>query len=176
MIENFRRTVIVGTSLIIGSIVIFSLILYWLSGKLYDETEQVSANRMFIKRHSELIGDLANLKTTTAEVQRYKQALDLFLPTKDELVNVSKWLDGISRAYQVNENFSFQGDATVPSDAEAGHIGFALDVNGGYDNLVNFLKDVEFKAPRYLTSFDDFDLKRAAGNYRILIHGRIFFR
>ena len=176
MIENFRRTVIVGTTSIVASIVVLGPLLYFLSGKVKGEAAHIASDRDIIHNNSKLIESLANSKSNAAEVGKYTRAFDALLPKEDQLVNFSGWLDGLSRAHQVSENFSFQGNVVESSNTEVGYAGFSLDASGAYDNLLSFLKDVEFKAPRYLVSFDNFDLKRRVSSYQVLIRGRIFFR
>lgn len=176
MVEHFRRTIIWGIASIIGSIIVSGSLVYWLSFKLNGEAADVASDRNIIRSNSQLIEGLANIKSAAPEIGKYKQALDALLPMKDELVNFSGWLDGLSRAHQVSENFSFQGNVVEASKTEAGYAGFSLNARGAYDNLISFLNDVESRAPRYLVSFDNFDLNREGAGYRISVRGRIFFR
>ncbi len=176
MVENFGRTIITGAISIVASIVVLGSLLYFLSGRVGGEAVKIVSDRGIIHKNSQLIEGLASIKANAPEIGKYAQALGVLLPAEDELVNFSTWLDGLSRARQVSESFSFQGKVVESSQSEAGYAGFSLDASGAYDNLVNFLKDVESKAPRYLVAFDSFDLKRGTGGYRALIRGRIFFR
>jgi hypothetical protein len=132
--------------------------------------------RSIVERQSQLVAGLASLKTTAPEVAKYQQALAALLPKKDDLVNFSGWVDGLSRAHNVSKVFSFQGNAIVPGDGQPGFIGFSLDAHGAYGDLVDFLKDVELKAPRYLTALGDFDLRRESPSaFRVSTQGRVFF-
>ncbi|MBI4086050.1 MAG: hypothetical protein HY433_02295 [Candidatus Liptonbacteria bacterium] len=176
MFENFRRTIIWGIAFIAGSIIASGALVYWLFLKLDGEAVKIALDRDTIHSNSQLIEGLANIKSTASETGKYKQALDTLLPAKDELVNFSGWLDGLSRARNVSESFSFQGNAVESSKSEAGYVGFSLDASGAYDNLIDFLKDVEFRAPRYLVGFDSFDIKRDGSGYRVSVRGKVFFR
>ena len=173
---HFQKTVVLGAVSIAGSIAVFGAFLYWMSGVLGARVGEISAERSAVERQTQLIGSLAALKTMAPEVSKYKQAFDALLPAKDELVNFPEWLDGLSRAHQVSKTFSFRGDPIPASGSQAGSIGFALDARGAYNDLTDFLKDLEFKAPRYLVNFEDFDLKRDGSMYHISIQGRVFFR
>ena len=176
MVENFRRTIIWGIAFIVGSIIVSGLLVYWLFLKLNGEAANIASDRDTIHSNSQLIEGLASIKSMAAETGKYKQALDALLPAKDELVNFSGWLDGLSRAHQVSESFSFQGNAVESSKSEAGFVGFSLDASGAYGNLIDFLKDVELRAPRYLVGFDNVDLRRDGSGYRVSVRGRVFFR
>ncbi len=176
MAWNFRRELIVGIAFIAGSLLVFGVIGYFLSSVITAEAEKISQDRMAIQKHSQLIEGLANQKASSPEVKKYQQAIDLLLPQKDNLVNFSGWLDGLSRAHQVSANFSFNGDAVASDGQSAGYIRFVLNANGEYSDLISFLRDVELKAPQYTTSFDDFDMKRTGSNYNVVVSGRVFFR
>ncbi|MBI4085003.1 MAG: hypothetical protein HY432_00650 [Candidatus Liptonbacteria bacterium] len=176
MVHNFRRELIIRISLIAGSLIAFAAIAYFLSGAIEGQAKKVSSDRTAINKRSQLIENLASQRITSEEVKKYQQAINLLLPQKDDLVNFSSWLDGLSRVRQISMNFSFSGEMVPSNDTSAGHIRFSLNANGEYANLMNFLRDIEAKAPRYTTVFDDFDLKRAGGNYSIIIGGRVFFR
>lgn len=176
MVEHFRWAILLGTISIIASIAVLGSVLYWLSGMLEKEAAAVAADRSVVLNNSRMIESLAAIKSNAQEVEKYSRAFDALLTTKDGLVNFSSWLDGLSRAHQVSENFSFQGNVVQSSGNSAGYTGFDLKARGAYDNLIDFLKDVEFKAPQYLVSFDDFDLSRNADAYNVVVHGRIFFR
>lgn len=176
MIENFRRTIIIGVSLIAGSFLIFWIVAYFGSGAITAQVEKIYNYKTAIKSHSDLIEELANQKASNPEMEKYDKAISVIFPTKDELVNLPAWLDGLARARNVNAVFSFGGEATQSKNGEAGYVGFTLNANGDYANLADFLRDVELTSPKYTISFDNFDLKRNAGNYGAAIGGKIFFR
>jgi len=176
MVKNFKRELIISIAFIAGSMLIFAAAAYFLSDAITTKAEKISSERSSIQNRSDLIEGLAEQKASSPEVKKFQQDINLILPQKDDLVNYQSWLDGLSRVYQVSINFQFVGD-TVPSNGtDAGYIRFSLDSNGSYMSLTNFLRDVEFKAPRYMTKFDDFDLKRNGDTYSASVNGKIFFR
>src|SRR3989344_2386433 len=164
MNDTFRRTFIIGASLIAGGFLIFTIFVYFVSGAITAEAEKISQNRDVIRNHSSLIEGLAKQKASSQEVKKFEQAINLILPPKDELVGLSDWLDGLSRAHNVGVSFNFSGDAVPAKDSDAGYIKFTMNASGSYSNIADFLRDVELKAPRYTISFDDFDLKKNGNN------------
>lgn len=161
---------------IAGSLLAFGIIAYFLSNAISAEADKISADRNSNQSRTELIEGLAEQKASSPDVKKYQQAINLILPQKDDLVNYQSWLDGLSRVHQVSINFQFTGNAVSSNNTEAGYIGFILNANGQYTNLTNFLRDVEFKDPRFMTKFDSLDLTRNGDTYGASINGKIFFR
>ncbi len=176
MSENFRKDLIIGASFIASSFLVFAVAAYFLSNAITVQAQKVSDSKNAIRAHSDLIEGLANQKALSPDVKKFEQAINLILPSKDELVNFSKWLDGLSRAHSVNVSFSFNGDAVPSTGSNAGYIKFTLNISGGYANLADFVRDVELRSAKYTTSFDSFDLKRNDNSYTSVINGRVFFR
>lgn len=176
MPRTFKKDLIIGVSFIVGSFLVFAIAVYFLSDAISVQAQKVSDSKNAIRAHSDLIEGLANQKAISPDVKKFEQAINLILPPKDELVNFSKWLDGLSRAHNVNVSFSFNGDAIPSTDTSAGYIKFTLNISGEYANVANFVSDVELKSAKYTVSFDSFDLKRNNSNYTSIINGRIFFR
>ncbi len=174
--NKFRNSLLIGTSIIVSSFIVFGVAAYFFSEAITAEAEKISEDRATINRNNQLISGLAEQKTIDPEVQKFTRAINLLLPTKDDLVNFSSWLNGLSRVYNIGVNFSFNGDAVSPEGDVAGFIRFTLNASGNYSDLVNFLRDVEMKDPRYTVSFDGFDLKRSGGDYQAGVSGRVFFR
>lgn len=173
---HFRKRMVLGVLSIAGSIAVFGALLYWISGVLSDQAAAIVAARSVVEQQAQLVASLAVLKTMKPEVDKYRQALDALLPVKDDLVNFPAWIDGLSRAHQVGDTFAFQSKAVAAGEAQAGSIGFSLDAQGTYGDLADFLKDVEFKAPRYLVTLDGITLKRNGSTYRASVQGTVFFR
>ncbi|HUX35460.1 MAG TPA: hypothetical protein VMV71_00315 [Candidatus Paceibacterota bacterium] len=176
MVKNFRKELMISILSIAGSLLAFGIIAYFLSNAISAEADKISSDRNSAQTRSELIDSLAQQKASSPDVKKFQQAINLILPQKDDLVNYQAWLDGLSRIHQVSINFEFTGN-TVPSNGtEAGYIGFSMNANGQYADLTNFLRDVEFKDPRFTTKFDSLDIVRNADTYGASINGKIFFR
>lgn len=177
MAENFRKKLLIGISLIVGGFLAFGAIAYFVSGILSAEAQKISLDRDTIRNHSDLIEGLAKQKSSSPEVEKFSQAVDLILPPKDQLVNLSGWLDSLSRARNVSVNFSFSGETVPVSGTNAGYIRFSLNISGDYANVIDFLRDIELKSPKYTVSFDTLDLKKnGVTNYIVITNGRVFFR
>lgn len=176
MPDRFRRELLISLFVIIGGLLIFSATLYLLSSDLSARAEKIVADRALISQRSAALEFLAESKKNTPRADVYKQAMDRILVSQDQILDFSRWLDGLARVRQVGLSFSFQGGQVSPHGDAPGYIGFSLDLNGKLDDLTNFLKDIEFQSPGFLINLDNFDLSRNGSNYRILTQGRVFFK
>ncbi len=177
MAENFRKKLFVGISLLVGGFLAFGVIAYFISGAIAAEAQRISSDRDMIRNHSDLIEGLAKQKSSSPEVEKFSQAIDLLLPPKDQLVNLSGWLDGLARAHNVSVNFNFSGETVPVNGTNAGYIRFSLNVSGDDTGVIDFLRDVELKSPKYTVSLDTLDLKKNSDtNYIVVTNGRVFFR
>lgn len=174
--NHFKRELVISFSIIGGSIIVFGIVLYFLSKDLTSRANKLTVDRLFISQRAATIAALASLKTDAPKADMYLQAMSKFLVSQDQLFDFPRWLDGIARSRQVGMNFSFQGSQTPPQGDMPGFISFSLDLSGELSNLVDFLKDIEFKSTRFLVAIDNFDLRRSDSGYRILANGKVFFK
>ncbi|MBI4087453.1 MAG: hypothetical protein HY434_01335 [Candidatus Liptonbacteria bacterium] len=174
--DYFRRELTVNFSIIIGSMVVFAGILYFFSQELSSEAEKIVARRLLINQRVSAIGTLAALKKDAPQADAYLHAMNWLLVAQDQLLEFPRWLDGLARVRQTGIKFSFHGNQVAPRENSPGYIPFSLDLQGGLQNLTDFLKDVEFQSPRFLAEIDNFDITKNESGYRLSANGRVFFQ
>lgn len=176
MFNHFRRELIFGLAFIGGGIVVFTSAIYFFSQDLESRADKVVSDRTLINQRAAALGALADLKRDSPPADIYKRAMDKILVSQDQLLDFPRWLDGLARVRRIGLNFSFQGNQIAPGENAAGYVAFSLDLIGKLDDLVDFLKDVEFRSPRFLISLEGIDLTRNGTDYRILSQGKVFFK
>lgn len=176
MFSNFRREVIWGAALILGSIVVFIAVFYFFSKSLNTIAKDIAGDRFLISKNTALLGNLATLKNDEQESVRYEKAMKKLLASKDQLINFPRWLEGLALARRVEMNFSFSGSEIAPQENYPGYINFSLNIAGTFDAVTAFIKDIETGAPRFLVSLNTFDATRNGSGYRIIFQGRVFFK
>ena len=174
--QNVRRTVWLNIGFIALISIVFGVALYFMDREFLFRAGSVYADRSIIQGQAWSVGMLAVLKQAAPEAKRYEERLRLLLPAKDELLDFPRRLDGVSRAHQVSQTFSFRGNAVSPQGNEPGYIGFTIDAVGSYTNVVNFFRELEVKSTRFLVSIDSLDISRSDPQYRARAEGKIFFR
>ena len=155
---------------------LFGAVLYFLSRSLSLEANEIAADRLLISQRVAAIAAFAGSKTDAPKAGIYLEAMNKLLVSQDQLIDFPRWLNGLARVRQVGINFSFRGNQTPPQGDSPGFISFSLDLTGESSNMIDFIKDVEFRSPRFLAVMDNFDLTRNDSGYRILANGRVFFK
>ncbi len=172
----FKRRLLVGSAIIGGSLLFFSLALFLLSGDLESRAGKVSADRALVSKGAAAISVLANLKKGAPQTVPYKQAIDKILVSQDQLLNFPKWLEGLSRTRRIALAFAFQGGQVASRGDLPAYIPFSVDLGGRLDDLKDFIEDIEFREPKFLLTLDSLDLTRKGADYRIVSQGRVFFK
>lgn len=176
MQKEFKRQLLLFMGIIFGTLLVCGGFLLWLGQRIGEEAHNISASRFAFMQYSHTIDLLAELKRVAPLVKSYQEKMDLLLPKKDDLLEFSRWIDGVSRVNKVSASFAFQGSTVAAQDQGPGSIGFTLDVSGADENVRNFFRELELRSNRFLTSMDNFDLTEDAGTVRVLGRGKVFFR
>lgn len=176
MPNRFRRELLISALIIVGSIAVFGIGLYILSGVLDKEAADIADNRLTIARASAYLATLADLKKSSQAADRYRAAIEELLVPQEQLIEFPGWLDGIARTRDVELRFSFSGSETQPQGDVLGFIGFSVDVNGSLDALTSFFREVESESQRFLVSIDTLTLIKIESGYAASSRGKVFFR
>ena len=174
--KNFKRDLWLRIGLIFLTLAACGGILYWLSTDIVVQAQAVVAKRALSTERASLLAALADLKKNSAAVDAYQKQIDTLLPTRDQLIGIPHVLDGVARANQVGKDFNFEGATIDPAGGQLGYTGFRLGVQGGYSNLLSFLRTMELRSSQFLVALNDFDLTQSSGTYQLTAHGKLFFR
>lgn len=177
MEKTFKKDVIIGICIIVGTIAVFFVGSSVISGVISDLSDKIIASKTFITRRAELISNLADIKKSSQEVSLYKQKMNALLPMQEQLLNLPQALQSSATAHAVTFSFSFRGTPTLPQATTAGVANFSLDSSGKLENLLLFLNDIEPNATRYIIGIDNYDLSQVGDeNYHLVLQGRAFFQ
>lgn len=174
--QSLRRGLAFYISLIGGGFLVAGVALWWFSNDIQSLAEKVVAERSRIERRAGAIEILASLKRDAPATEEYRRAIDLVLPSRDQLLDFPRWLEGVARAHRLDVDFRFQGAQVAAGENVPGYVGFWMRTGGKLEEIVAFLKGLELENSRFLVSLDAFDIKEAAGNYELMSQGRVFFR
>ena len=165
-----------GIGIIIGGMVIFGAVFYFLAGSIQEQTDAIANGRNDIAVQSALINSYSNLKENAAIAASYQAAMDKVLATQDNLIAFPSQIDGVARNDGVTATFSFQDNPVPAGTNTVGYVDFKLNVTGSLDGVTAFLKDVELSAPILLSKIDAFDLTQSGSGYVLAADGRVFFK
>lgn len=176
MTSDFKKELIIFASIIAGTVLVGGGFLLWMDQHIAGQAHDIANERFTFLQYSHTIDLLAELKRIAPLVKSYQEKMNLLLPQKDDLVEFSRWIEGLSRVNEVSVGFAFQGSTVAAQNQDAGFIGFTLDVSGADENIRNFFRELELRSNRFLTSIDNFDLTNTDGTVRVLARGKVFFK
>lgn len=184
MPTDFKRRLIISTSIILGSAVAATFAIYFLGNSIGGLAKKIVAEKASINQKTGALAVFAALKQQSAQAAVYQTAIDGLLPTQNGLIGFTQWVSGIAATHQVAVNVSFQGGGAsfVPaSDTAAdfqniGQTDFSISASGGINNLTAFLNDIESESPGFLLQITSFNIANNGGNYQFSGQGVVFFR
>ena len=176
MDPRFKKKIVISFSIIGVSIIGFGVAFYFLYVDLTAQTKKIYADRVAIAERANIIDSLSSLKRDSVEADTYRAAINQLLIPESQLLDFPRWIDGLARVRQVQSSFSFSGDQTQAAADAPGHISFSLGAQGSLPNIIDFLKDVEFRSPRFLVELDSIDATKNGVDYRVSTNGRVFFK
>lgn len=176
MLNHFRRQVIISLIIILGSAGLSIAAISWLKKDIQLQAEQISNQKNIINKRIAILGNLAELKKMMPQAEAYKKAMDAVMLNREDLLNFPRRLEDLARIHRLGINFSFKGEEIKPQDDKPGYANFSVDVMGTIDNLINFIKDVEYRSVGFIAAFESVDFLKSDDNYKANLQGKVFFR
>ncbi|MBI2033883.1 MAG: hypothetical protein HYT13_02170 [Candidatus Liptonbacteria bacterium] len=177
MPKSFRRSLITSLIVIFIGFVGSAVAFYVLGIQLSSLSAKVAREKGLIAQRTGVVDILAELKKVAPEAEPYSRAMDSLLPTQDQLLGFSIYLDALAKNYGVSLGFNFQGETNAAQKDSPGSLGFALSLTGGLSNNLEFLKALEAKSARFLFVVQNFSLNRkSGGDYNMSVQGLVFFK
>lgn len=134
---------------------------------------EIAVNRHELNTRSSALSTLASLRSEYANKgQPYLNVLYNVIPSKDELIDLSKDFQVIAQEGGLDYGFTFLGE-TPPTDG-LGSVRFNLSVGGTLNGFLDFLENMENF--RYLVSLEGVSVSRGLDGMRMDIRGSVFYR
>lgn len=150
--------------------VLFILILL-IGGDISSRAGKIRAQRLDLEARLQSFNSLVSLRAGADRAGRLLPRLQDSLPSKDQLIGFSKYLEGQAKQNNLAPAFSFDSE-TPSAGAIPGINGFSLTLNGAYADYVRFLKAVE--SGKYFINFASMDISEKGNKFEILIKGKVF--
>lgn len=167
---------LISLAILFGGTLVISAGFYFLSSDIDAQTAKIILDRALISQRSQAIAGLAELKRDEAQAKVYRDAMSALLVTQDQLIEFPHWLDDLARKRGVSLSFSFDPSPTLPQEGAPGYSGFSITVSGAIQSDIDFIRDVESRAPRFLVKLTNLDVTRSGAEYRIMSHGQVYFK
>jgi Tfp pilus assembly protein PilO len=150
---------------------------FYLSKLISQKTKEIEDVRNDLSLYNKSLLNLAKLKELSPQVEIYQNKFNTFLPNKDRLIDLPRWISDVARASKVTVNFNFKSEGENPISDKLGYQTFSLEVLGSIEDIENFLYKLEINSPNFLINLDDFSISETNENsYRFFTTGRVFYK
>ena len=157
----------------LAGILILIALVFILTTDLDNNLAKIKSQHSTLASRSSALESLANLRGQADKANPYFSFLENILPPRDQLLSFSKEIENVARKSGLEFGFTF-GEEKLSTDQQPGQIAFRMSVEGSYDAISGFLKELE--VGRYFIDISNVDLNKKASNYSALISGKVFFR
>lgn len=168
---GFKQQLIIVLAIYLGLIVLLGAVLIWLGNDISQKAGNINQLQNEISLKTKANESLAALRQDYAKAQSYETALNNILPSRDQLLGLRRELE--TMASQSKIDFSINLGKEESQGTQGGTIGIGAVMAGGFEQISNFLKTLENS--RYLLRFDNFDLTREEGKFRMRLNGQVFY-
>ncbi len=174
MQEYFKKELFLDFSIILGSVLLAAVAIFFLNKDVASQAEKVSSARLSVAKQTAALGILATLKKDAPVAANYRQAMRRILITEDQLLNFPRVLESLARGRNLSLSFSPQGNPSGAGENTPGQLPFSLRLGGGLDNIIGFISDAELQSQNFLVSLDSFNLKGNGSYYDFTGGARVF--
>ena len=172
----FKKRFLIGAGIVTASLIIFVGAAFFLGNDITTQASAITAARSNAADQSAMVNAYSVLKSDAATAATYQAAMDKLLPSQNDLIGFQSQIDNIAHNDGVDLTFTFSGSSTPPVNTAPGSIGFTLSAIGPLQSIINFLSDIESRAPIALSKFDAFTVTQEGSNYGLDGTGHVFFR
>ncbi len=171
---NTRRRIAmqIGISLAIIAALVSGILFFGFHINKFSK--KIATTRQELAERSIALRSLAVLRSEfTNKGQSYLNVLHNIVPKKDELIDLSKDIQAIAAAGNLEYGFNFLSE-TPAGATTLGSVRFDLSLGGDLNNLIDFIKNLQNF--RYLINLENISLSREELAMKMEVRGNVFFR
>jgi Tfp pilus assembly protein PilO len=175
MFKSFKTKLAVSIGINLIAIIVLILVIFYLNKNIIASSEEINRMRVDFLSRSRAIASLSELKKDAEQARIYSDVLNSSLPTTEDLPEFNTEVFNLEKKHNLPSSFKFSGSEIAPKAGTPGEIAFDLNLDGVYDDIVNFLKDLEYSS--YVTDIQNFDLVGGGtdNTYRAFFRGIVLF-
>lgn len=173
--SEFKKKIIIQAAATFGAIGLIAGLIFYVSDNIGKLENKISLERADASFRSRALSNLNELKRDESKAAQYINPLKNALPSKVGLFIFQDEVKRMARDRGLAAELKFLSEEE--GGAVASKAKFSLEVNGDYQMIKQFIKDLE--ASRYFTSFEQFEISSQGGiasAYQMKISGSVFFK
>lgn len=154
-----------------AAIIVIGAMLLLIGNDISNRTADIALQRQNLSSRLQALDSLISLRTGAVRAKDLLPKLQGSLPSKDQLIGFSKFLETIAKANNLNFNFSFL-DEIVSTENTPSTNNFAMTLSGSYADFLRFLKTAEDS--QYFMGFNSFEVVAKGPVFEVVIKGKVF--
>lgn len=174
MNKEFQRRLLMNVGLLLAVILVLGGFIVFLGQDIKSLRSSIIQTRRELSARSQEISLLFDLKRDFQKAEAYFSTLDNALPKRENLYVFNQEVYRFGNMNNLGRpSFSF-GDEISPTEVFPGWAKFSIFANGAYDDILNFLIDLE--RSRHFISIEGFDMIHRDNKFNTQLAGEVFFR
>ncbi len=169
--QDFKKWLLKNVGIGGAALAVLVVILLVLGGDIAGRVSDIQAKRQILLSRVTALNSLAALRTGAEKANALLPKLQDSLPTTDQLIGFSDYLDTTAQQHQLTFAFSFTdeipGNATTPSTND-----FVVTLTGQYTDFLAFLQEIE--SSKYFIGVTSVDVTARQSGYDMLLKGKVF--
>ncbi len=175
MDSNFRKKMILTIGFGVAFVLFLIILLFFFGREVASLSKNIVESRQQIEKQNKDTALFFELRKNFETAKEYEKFLNQVLPKREEIYLFKEEVNRISVANNLGRpSFNF-GSESLDLDALFGKVKFVVYVEGEYQSILSFLKDLE--KSRYFINLSNFDIiKQEGGRFKGYFNGDVFFR
>lgn len=172
--SEFKKRIIIQVAITFGAIALIAFLIFYVSANITRLEGEITLRRTDVAFRSRALTNLNELKRDEIKAVQYINPLKNALPSKVGLFVFQDEVKRMARDKGLSVELKFVGEE---EGTGVGKAKFSLEVNGDYQKIREFIKDLEDS--RYFTRFEQFETFSQGANtaaYQMKISGMVFFK
>ena len=168
----FRKKLLINSGIIFTIIVLVSVVLYIVISKFNSINSEILYYKEKAHASQKEINEFSSLKTDSVKAEAALLLMRKVTPLRDDLFMFRADMEKIASKNSLRSIFSFRND-TPGSENTLGYYNFNMTVEGDFDDILAFMKDVE--GSLYLLELNQSLIKGSGNNTSGQFDGKIFY-
>ncbi|MBU6141965.1 type 4a pilus biogenesis protein PilO [Patescibacteria group bacterium] len=169
--QDFKKWILKNAGIGAAVLAVLLVVLFVLGGDISGRVASIQEKRQTLIDRVEALNSLADLRTGSEKANALLPKLQESLPTTDQLIGFSDYLQTTAQQNNLTFAFSFTdeipGNDTTPSTND-----FIVTLTGQYTDFLAFLKEIE--ASKYFIGVTSVDVTARQSGYDMLLKGKVF--
>jgi Tfp pilus assembly protein PilO len=172
MLRDFRIRLLFHVGTTVSLLLIMVGVFLYLHADIKEKSDAIYGSRSDLYAQAQMIENYMSLKEDSVRAESALRKLQSVLPDKDGLYEAKAAFEQMARLRGVAFNWRF-GEEQAATKTEPGNVSLEIITQGGYNEVVLFLQDIENSS--FFINIIGADISRQGSQTNAVITAKIFF-